>query len=47
MSSSTTKRILSDKDGGGGVGLGEDKSSAPHKRIFELFLELNAAWASS
>jgi hypothetical protein len=26
------------KDGGGGVGLGEDKSSAPHKRRLSCFL---------
>ena len=47
MSIPTTKTVFGDKDGGGGVGLGEDKSSAAHKRKFELFLELNAAWASS
>ena len=47
MSSPTTKTVFSDKDGGGGAGLGEDKSSAAHERKFELFLELNAAWASS
>jgi hypothetical protein len=31
MGSPTTKIVFSDKDGGGGVGLGEDKSSVAHK----------------